>query len=257
VKRARKDNANRNRKALRDLDAERIRLVREAQSHAGLYWANRIEVQGRYDSARVLAIRSGRHLRPHHWDGTGMVKVYFALGLSAGSLFARNGKLQVDPIPDAAWNSPSRATRRRLARTRVRIRVFANADRSPIWLELPMIMHRPLPAGAIIRWASILRERVGLSWRHRLLLTVREPLPVPNAGEDKAVGIALGWRIVSAGLRVAYWRDQDGRSGELLLGQKELAAFAKLWRAAACFSGPKIFGVASPLQVVIKSGSYR
>ena len=52
-------------------------------------------------------------------------------------------------------------------------------------------MHRPLPEGATIRWASILQERVGLSWRHRLLLTVREPLPVRNEWEDQAVGIAL------------------------------------------------------------------
>ena len=228
VKRARKDNADRNRQALRELDAERIRLVREAQSQAGLYWANRIEIQGWYDTARVLAMRSGRQLRSRHWDGTGMVTVYFPLGLSAGSVFAKSGKLQVDPIPEAAWTSPNRATRRQLSRTRVRIRVLANADRSPVWLELPLIMHRPLPEGPTIRWASVLRERVGLSWRHRLLLTVREPLPVRNEGEDQAVGIALGWRIVPTGLRVAYWCDQDGRSGELILTQKDLAAFKQI-----------------------------
>jgi hypothetical protein len=227
VKRARKENAARNRKPLRALDAERLQQIRDAQSKSALYWANRIEIRSRYDTARARAIRSGEYLRTRLWDGTGAVTVYFQRGLPVRSLFGRNGRLQVDPVPESAWRSPSRATRRRLSRARVRMRISANADGTPVWLELPLIMHRPLPEGGIIRWASIVRERVGLSWRHRLLLTVREPLPVRNEIHN-AVGIVLGWRLLPGGLRVACWCGEDGHQGELLLTQRDLAAFRQL-----------------------------
>jgi hypothetical protein len=54
--------------------------------------------------------------------------------------------------------SPSRSLRRRAAWTRVRMRIGALADLSPVWLEFPISMHRPLPDGGEIRWASPLQR---------------------------------------------------------------------------------------------------
>jgi hypothetical protein len=237
VKRARKENAKRGRMLLRRLDAERLAKLREAHDSAGLYWGNWTAIRGQYDVARARAMRTGARLRTQPWDGTGTVTVYFSRGLETAAVFGGNGRLQIDPVAKEAWTSPSRAVRRRLARTRVRMRISANADGSPVWLEFPMVMHRPLPERGIIRWASIVREKVGLSWRHRLLLTVREPSPPEKPRLDKTVGVDAGWRVVADGLRVAYWCGSDNTHGALVLPQKDLAAFKQFDSLQAAITG--------------------
>ncbi len=227
VKKIRKVNAAVHREQLRELDAERKARIAQVQSSAGLYWANRDDIRRKYEVARLRAIRAGRTLRPQIWDGGGKTTVQFQKSLLVPQAFAQNGRLQINPVPDAAWLSHSRAERRRLDRTRVRIRVAAREDRSPIWLDVPLVLHRPLPQAGVIRSASFIREHIGTSWRHRVLFTVLEPNPNPTENNN-AVGIDFGWRVVPRGLRVAYWAGQDGRSGELVLPPADLTEFKKI-----------------------------
>lgn len=228
VKVARKANAHQHRSLMRDLDAERLSRVREALVNAGLYWCSRMEINGHYRVARARAMREGRRLQPRVWDGTGSVCVYFQKGLDVSAVFGSNGRLQIDPVSEDAWKSPSRSIRRRAAWTRVRMRIGAEADLSPVWLEFPISMHRPLPEGGEIRWASIVRERIGLSFRHRLLITVRLPPPRGDTRPAAAVGVDVGWRITPDGLRVAYWYGTDGTHGELVLPHTDLEAFRQI-----------------------------
>jgi hypothetical protein len=228
VKRARKANAEENRALMRELDADRQRRLREAQAQAGLYWCSRTEVLRNYEVARRRAMKEGRRLKPKPWYGTGTVCVYFQRGLSVSGVFGDNGRLQIDPVPEDAWKSPSRSLRRQFAQTRVRMRITAEADLSSVWLELPMTMHRPLPDGGVIRWASIIRERVGLSFRHRLLLTVREPAPSGIERPFQTVGVDAGWRVISDGLRVAYWYGSDGSHGALIVPHRDVSAFRQI-----------------------------
>lgn len=228
VKRIRKENAARHRAELRELDGERKRRIAKLHAEPGLYWANRDEIRRKYEVARAQAIRAGRQLRPQRWDETGRIHLHFQRGLAVPDAFSRNGRLQIDPVPDTAWQSPSRSERRHLARTRIRIRVIANEDRSPVWLDVPIILHRPLPEKGAIRSVSFVRERVALNWRHRVLLTVTEPTPSNPTISEKAVGVDLGWRLTPEGLRVAYWAGEDGCSGELLLPNTDLTEFKKI-----------------------------
>lgn len=80
----------------------------------------------------------------------------------------------------------------------------------------------------MIRSVSFVRERVGLSWRHRLLLTVREPAVFDLPMSGNAVGVDLGWRSTPDGLRVAYWCGEDGRRGALVLPVSDLAEFKRI-----------------------------
>ena len=228
VKRVHKANAEENRALMRELNAERLQRIRQAQVHADLYWCGRTEILRNYEVARRRAMKDGRRLKPKPWNGTGTVCVYFQKGLSVSGVFGNNGRLQIDPVPKDAWESPSRSVRRRLARTRVRMRIAANTDLSPVWLELPMTMHHPLPDAGVIRWASIIREQVGLSFRHRLLLTVREPAPSGIGLPSEAGGVDVGWRVTSDGLRVAYWYGADGNHGALVLPHSDVAAFRQI-----------------------------
>jgi hypothetical protein len=228
VKVERKTNAQRHRALMRDLDAERLSRIRLALVNAGLYWCSRMEINGHYRVARARAMREGRRLQPRVWDGTGSVCVYFQKGLQVSAVFGNNGRLQIDPVSEDAWKSPSRSVRRRAAWTRVRMRIGALADLSPVWLEFPISMHRPLPDGGEIRWASLVRERIGLSFRHRVLITVRLPGPRGDGRPAAAVGVDVGWRITPNGLRVAYWYGTDGTHGELVLPHSDLEAFRQI-----------------------------
>lgn len=227
VKRIRKENVELHRAELRELDVGRKARIAAIQAEAGLYWANRNEIRRKYEFAREQAMRHGRQLQPQRWEETGRVRIHFQTGLAVEGAFLKNGRLQIDRVPQAAWESASRSARRHLARTRIRIRVAANDDRSPVWLDVPLVMHRPLPEGGVIRGVSFIRERVGLQWRHRVLITVAEARQDSRAPE-LAAALDVGWRLTEQGLRVAYWVGQDGRSGELLLPISDVSEFRRI-----------------------------
>lgn len=227
LKEFRKQAAQANKDLLQALDKERIEKVKAAQKDSGLYWGNYNDVIVHYQVARVRAMREGTELKFHRFDGTGKVTIRYQQGLPVPQVFEYDTRLQIDPVPEAAWEHPQRSERRKLSRTRVRIRV-GSEGRQPIWFELPMIMHRPLPPDGEIRSASIVRERVADRYRYKLVITValsgnrREPI---GRGE---VGVDLGWRRVKDGLRVAYWCDSSGQYGQLVLPENVVQQFLKL-----------------------------
>ncbi len=167
-------------------------------------------------------------MKPKLWDETGKVVVQFQRGLAVPRAFLQNGRLQIGPLSEGAWSAPSRAERRRLTRTSIRIRVSANADRSPVGIIVPAVLHRPMPHDGVIRGVSFVRERVGLNWRHRVLFMVSEPAFPVSTTSINAVGVDLGWRLTQKGLRVAYWAGDDGECGELLLPPRDLNEFKRI-----------------------------
>ena len=157
-------------------------------------------------SARVN-ITGGTGLRYRRWTGAGRVTVRFQYGLSVEKAFADDTRLRLGAVDPEAWSHPSRGFRRKLSRTTVRIRVGSDR-RVPLWLELPVMLHRPLPPSGVIRAASVVREIVGGRYRWRLLLIVEQPADeAPRQGFT--VAIDLGWRMLDDGLRVAYWEDDE------------------------------------------------
>ncbi len=211
------------------LESERRAAVKEAQRASGLYWCNYGEVLDQYAIARGRAMREGSQLRFHRWDGSGKLTVRYQQGLPASQVFGEDTRLQIDPVPETAWTSPIRAERRRLARTKVRIRVRSDERRAPVWLELPMVMHRPLPPDGVIRMASAVRERVGRSFRWKLVVTVTlAQQPQAPTRRDGTIAVDIGWRAVHDGLRVAYWCDTSGAEGELVLGPEIVEPLLKL-----------------------------
>ena len=111
-----------------------------------MYWCNYDDVIANYETARKRALREGRELRFHGWDGTGKVTVRYQQGLPVAEVQGVDRRLQIDPVDPLAWSSPHRSERRKLARSRVRIRVGSDG-REPVWLELPVVLHRALPGG--------------------------------------------------------------------------------------------------------------
>ena len=210
------------------LDRNRIEQVRAAQGASGLYWCNYDDVLAAYRIARKRAMREGKELKPHRADGNGKVSIRYQNGLPVDKVFGSNTWLQIDPVDEAAWWSTLRSERRKLSRTNVRIRVGSKGH-TPIWLELPMVMHRPLPKDGIIRGASVFRRNIGGKYRYKLTITVAcSPICAKGKAIGGAIGLDVGWRQVEEGLRVVYWCDERDRSGQLVLPDKIVSQFAKV-----------------------------
>ncbi len=207
------------------LETGRRLAVKQAQADSNLYWCNYDDTIAGYETARRRALREGRELRFHGWDGTGKVTVRYQQGLPVAEAHGADRRLQFDPVDPLAWSSPRRSERRKLARSKVRIRV-GSQGRQPVWLELPVVLHRPLPLDGTIRCASVICERVGSRERWRLLVTVAQPERAARQGP--AVAVDLGWRLLPEGLRAAYWEDEHGEHGHLLLEPAVLWQFSKL-----------------------------
>lgn len=223
---AKKEVREANKTALDQLEKERRRAVKSVTAASGLYWCNYDEVLKDYDAARKRAMRDKTEIKFHRWDGTGKVTVRWQKGLPVSSLFKNDTRMQLSPIPPDAWDQP-RGVRRKMTRTVIRLRVTSDERKKPVWVELPMVMHRPIPAESEIRCASICRERVGRKWRYKAVLTVTLDAK-PKVHGRGIVGIDLGWRMVKNGLRVAYWADGQGSHGQLVLGPEVLYEFNKL-----------------------------
>lgn len=216
--------------ALKELQEQRAEQAKQARRDSGLYWGNSDDVRQTYEVARVRAMRERTELKEHQWNGSGQVSVRFQSGLPVRTVFTGRGRrLQIDPIPEEAWTSPIRSRRRKLSRTKVRIRVASTPEHRPVWFEIPVVIHRPMPSNGVLRRASLIRERLGLSWRYRLILTVACPdAPVPVSAKRPSVGIDIGWRLTPQGLRVAFWADTEGSHGSLIIPLSDLEEFAKI-----------------------------
>lgn len=221
-------------------EQERRELQKEARKKSGLHWCNYDDVEKSYEVARKEAMKKGKYLRFHRFDGTGKLSVRFKDGIPVQDVFAEgsNRLFYIAPVDLGAWNDPVRANRRKLSQTTVKIRVQSDEKRKPVWSEFPMVMHRPLPYDGEIRGASIVCEKVGKKYRYSLDVTVafsdnyikerkehgREALIT-----RPSVGINIGWRLKDNDeLRIAYWVDETGNHGELKLDSYTVSQFQKI-----------------------------
>lgn len=111
----------------------------------------------------------------------------------------------------------------------LRMRVDSDG-RSPIWAEWPMVMHRPIPAEAKIKVATVSRRRRDVRrWDWRVAITVELPdearRPVPASG---MLALNLGWCQRDDGsLRVGYLVGDDGFEKELVLPREVIVGFTR------------------------------
>ncbi|MFH0902119.1 MAG: zinc ribbon domain-containing protein [Pseudomonadota bacterium] len=188
-----------------------VKSARGEYSAKGLYWGTYLIIEQAYELAKKS------HGPPHfrRWDGTGQIAVQIQHGKPVEEIIGgADGRLQIDAIDSAAW-SGSRGERRRATRTMVRIRAHSDDKKDPVWVELPVVLHRPMPAGGRIWWARLCRKRVAGTFEYELQITVDIPIPSVEVDPRTAVGVDLGWRRRDDGIRVLTWQWQDGRRGEL------------------------------------------
>jgi hypothetical protein len=126
--------------------------------------------------------------------------------------------LLIDPVDPRAFDpSVPKGERKRLSRTTVRMRIgHVLGHRTPIWAVWPMILHRPIPPGAVITGASVNRHMEANRVRWTLQITFKVPATPPVVPRtNKTVALDLGWRkMEGGGLRTFFWQDAAGEKGE-------------------------------------------
>jgi hypothetical protein len=122
----------------------------------------------------------------------------------------------------------------RPARHREVLLRVGSTGRRPRWAVVHVLMHRAIPAGAVVSWAVVKLRRVGSKSRWTLCVTVggvpasgrsTDRMRASSAGrESRCAGVDIGWRRVDGGVRIASWWGSDGRSGEVVIPDRVLSA---------------------------------
>lgn len=187
---------------------------RVSRANCGVYWGTYLLIEQAVETADKKSERGDPRFR--RFDGSGRIGIQIQGGVTTEDLFAgRSNLLQIDPLPPDQWDTRSG---RRHARTTARIRIGSQGRaRAPVWAELSILLHRPLPPG-VIKTAWVLVRRVGPSVRYDLQLAIEAPSFARRSRGTGTVALDVGWRSLPNGnLRVAYWVDDSGRHGSLEL----------------------------------------
>jgi len=180
----------------------------EERARCGVFWGTYLLIEEDVDRARKGKM-DPKFVR---FTGEGRVSVQLQGGLEWGGI-AEDTRIQIRDAPDP------RQGRRAGTRKWLRLRV-GSTGRDPIWAEWPLILHRPLPEGAVIKRATVTRWRRDCrrwEWRLQLILDVSRCVGTKPRGTEGACALNLGWAKTERGLRVGFVVGSDGERTEIVL----------------------------------------
>jgi hypothetical protein len=191
---------------------ERKLVEKKARAECGCYWGTYLAAEQAVDLAR--ASKTDPEVKKKRRRGT--VAVQLQNGMEVASLFDCEDRRLRIYLKDGDLGKLERREIKR-CRGKLAMRV-GTKDRKPIWAEWPIVFHRPLPEQAKIMWAKVIREKIERHYRWFLCLTVNVPSDWrrEECGAG-AVAVNLGWRQKDNGLRVIYYRTEEGENNELLI----------------------------------------
>jgi hypothetical protein len=201
------------------LEADALAKSKALRGTTGCTAGTYLMAERAFDSARKK--RAAGLLHRRRWDGGGKVAVQLRKLSTEGLFQQASTMLQVDRLPSNTWDDRGRPRRkpRKYCETRARIRCGSDG-RMPVWAELRVWMHQPLPANTSITWAWLQVRRHGGETTYSLQLTLDGDLSRTASGQG-ACAIDFGWRhIPDHGLRVGFLRGEDGHRQELLIPEQ-------------------------------------
>lgn len=150
-------------------------------------------------------------------------------------------RAEVDGVGWSDVGKLGRNLRRHAARTYVDLRLASQPNREPIFARFPVTMHRFLPKDAVIKWAYVVRRRIGRHYEWRFQLTLESEIfrACPLASGEGACAIDLGWRRLfdeegnQIGLRVGYLVDEMGREREIRAPEDMISRMGKVYDLAS------------------------
>jgi hypothetical protein len=209
---------------------EARKVVSGAYSELGLYWGTRAVA-----NASVEQAATGINLpKFKSWAGEGWLSVQIQGGISVTELTSGNDRraildLTLQPVPrppslrdlqpnsDGSAKAPRNPFRSGRPQPRLRLRV-ASKERDPIFAEWPIVLHRPLPPDAVIKWVKVYRRREAAHVVWTAVFSLEVPPPVVVPAEFPAIAVNLRWKKTNVDAQsttlAADWH--DGSSAGLL-----------------------------------------
>lgn len=208
-------------------------LRRKARAACGVFWGTYLGVEAADAQSRdETPLWDGNHpVDPKfvRWTGEGAVGVQIQKGLTLdGMAQSRWLRIEAAPLPPGADPKSKKTAKRRYCVLAMRV---GSEGRDPIWARWRMVMHRSLPADAVINWAKVSVAKIGAREEWHGLITVKTAenrRHSPAIETKNRVAVDIGWRVREDGLRVAAWRSESGEHGVLMLDQPALGGFAKV-----------------------------
>lgn len=196
----------------------------------GLYWAVWNDVVAHHRTSVQMIKRKRVAGQPadvkyHRFDGTGTIAVQLQRGAgdpprSPEVLASGTGKwanvFQLSPwIPPEEFSQLTHSEQRAAGRGYARVRVGSGEQKA--LLQIPVRIHRMMPAGADVVMARITRFRIGRQYRSTLSVTVKVPR-TPMRVQGPLAAIHLGWRVLEDGaIRAAVIMGTTTPPGEWLM----------------------------------------
>lgn len=223
IKEIRKIYHRENAELFRKIELNRRSAVKLARQSSDLWWGNYNAIIKQYEQGRKTSISDGSHLRFKSYDKSGRITNQIQGGMTNTSLFnGKSAQVQLTPVSDEAWIASGRSRRKHLQRTTLTATIFVR-DGQRRTVSWPMIMHRQIPAGFIVKEVVVTRRRVGLTWRWRANFVCVQTLSMPFTSCSKGVAaVDLGWRRSTEGLRVATVIRSDSETARFFLLDSKL-----------------------------------
>lgn len=204
---------------------------RTARAACNLYWGTYLLVERAVDAA--VKTPGGANFR--RWTGDGYLGVQLQHGLPIRDLLAgtdtRAQFVEAPLLPRTVTKKDGRVVvlpaRERPEEHRVlRFRV-GSEGRAPVWAEVRVTAHRPLPQDAVVKWVQVVRTRTAGRDRWGVRFTLEAGASPSRVGLPM-VALDLGWRrLPGVGVRVAYGVGTDGNSFQLVLPEEVVSGWKK------------------------------
>lgn len=194
---------------LKVLSDERYASFTKARQESGLWWANYNAVLGSFD-ATLRRIEPWQTPRALGNEGrlSGRLSVQLQGGCPGPSFIAGSRNEARIDLRGGEWHRRGTYNwRPRYGHMVATVHAEGRGTRKLV--RWPMVMHRPLPDGAVVKSLVITRRRpVPTSPLWKWEATLACEIPEPKASTTPlSCGIDIGWRKVEAGLRIATIAD--------------------------------------------------
>lgn len=214
-----------------EVEARYVAIGKKARAESAIYWGTYLLVEAANDASKKMPLYDGVEANDPkftRWEGRGSLGVQLQGGRSADEMNATN-LVRIEPrqAPPGVDPSSKRSAKRR--HVTLAMRIGSGEKGTPIWGRWPMVMHRELPATAVIKRAVVNLRMIGPREEWCVLFTVQMPAPASRVPEGAPrLAVDIGWRAEGeSGIRVAAWRNDLGETGFLHLPPSLLSQIQK------------------------------
>jgi len=216
----------------KEIQEKYLAARKAARAANGLYWGSYLLVEDADDARRKMPFYKG--IEPNdprfvRWSGEGAVGVQMQKGLPVESI-STSRHIRIDPrqAPPGVDPASKRSAKRSYCTLRMRVETNDDATKTPVWAAWPMVFHRPLPEGGVIKRAAVHMRKIGPREEWYVLFSVDFSGAPATPATTERVAVDIGWRVTEdEGICVATCVSDSGEITRLVLDKKLLSQAKK------------------------------